>query len=347
MSDTPKPVRPWDLFLQKERVEEEIKESRLAICAECPELIKLTKQCKKCGCLMEQKAKLPTAFCPLFKWGPDQSANLNVIPTTPAKTVPASPYPDKYLPGKNGKDSFYHLHIAKTGGTYVRHNITRFLSNNFKDNKIREIVSHNGWTYVTPETFVLTTLRDPAKRTVSHFAYSLLVNGYFNHEEYNDTVVKNLFLEWLESPNIEAIKNYQTKNLFFIAAPEVEVLPSANKDAATLLGDGFLHSDVEEFKTIDLSDKDVFARIKEVDIVLRDKNLNTDTSRDVVEAICNDFGFEYQHKPVILSDFVNNNVNDKSELLFGALSSKEIDRLYRMNDIDTELYFTESIYWRK
>jgi hypothetical protein len=31
-------------------------------------LIKLTSQCKKCGCFMEAKTKLPNAECPIGKW---------------------------------------------------------------------------------------------------------------------------------------------------------------------------------------------------------------------------------------------------------------------------------------
>jgi hypothetical protein len=41
----------------------------MSICLGCPELIKATKQCKKCGCIMELKTKLPHAECPLQKWG--------------------------------------------------------------------------------------------------------------------------------------------------------------------------------------------------------------------------------------------------------------------------------------
>ena len=42
--------------------------NRYQICKSCPELIKLTKQCKKCGCIMKMKAKLELATCPLGKW---------------------------------------------------------------------------------------------------------------------------------------------------------------------------------------------------------------------------------------------------------------------------------------
>lgn len=62
--------RPWDLINPKtEWVSDEVAEKRLSICANCPELIKLTFQCKKCGCFMKAKTKIQNASCPLLKWG--------------------------------------------------------------------------------------------------------------------------------------------------------------------------------------------------------------------------------------------------------------------------------------
>jgi hypothetical protein len=47
---------------------EDLAESRINICLECPELIKLTAQCKKCGCFMSAKTKMQAAKCPIGKW---------------------------------------------------------------------------------------------------------------------------------------------------------------------------------------------------------------------------------------------------------------------------------------
>jgi hypothetical protein len=64
-----KKARPWDLFNKNiGRVETVIAQKRFEICKSCPELIKLTSQCKKCGCFMEAKTKLPNAECPIGKW---------------------------------------------------------------------------------------------------------------------------------------------------------------------------------------------------------------------------------------------------------------------------------------
>jgi hypothetical protein len=62
-------TRPWDLVNPStEWASSEVAEERYSICKVCPELIKLTTQCKKCGCFMKAKTKLEHATCPLGKW---------------------------------------------------------------------------------------------------------------------------------------------------------------------------------------------------------------------------------------------------------------------------------------
>jgi hypothetical protein len=62
-------TRPWDLINPNtEWVDESLSTERYNICQGCPELVKLTKQCKKCGCFMAAKTKLQLATCPLGKW---------------------------------------------------------------------------------------------------------------------------------------------------------------------------------------------------------------------------------------------------------------------------------------
>lgn len=62
-------VSPIDLFRSNvERATKEVSEQRFSICKGCPELIKLTKQCKKCGCFMQLKVELKEATCPIGRW---------------------------------------------------------------------------------------------------------------------------------------------------------------------------------------------------------------------------------------------------------------------------------------
>jgi len=61
-------VKPWDLLNPENHTTKEIQQQRYKICLSCPELINTTKQCKKCGCFMNQKTKLKEASCPIGKW---------------------------------------------------------------------------------------------------------------------------------------------------------------------------------------------------------------------------------------------------------------------------------------
>jgi len=61
--------RPWDMLDPTvKKVSEQFAEKRFNICKDCPELIQLTKTCKKCGCFMQMKTKLEHAVCPIGKW---------------------------------------------------------------------------------------------------------------------------------------------------------------------------------------------------------------------------------------------------------------------------------------
>ena len=60
---------PLDLFNSGiKKATAEVKHQRMQTCLACPELISLTKQCKKCGCFMELKTGLDLSKCPIGKW---------------------------------------------------------------------------------------------------------------------------------------------------------------------------------------------------------------------------------------------------------------------------------------
>ena len=61
-------VGPMDLLDKRNYTSEEVSSTRLAMCEECPSLLKPTHQCKECGCFMKLKVKLEKAVCPLGKW---------------------------------------------------------------------------------------------------------------------------------------------------------------------------------------------------------------------------------------------------------------------------------------
>lgn len=64
-----KKVKPWDLLNPNQpKSTEEIAKDRISICESCTDFIKLTHQCKLCGCIMPMKVKLENAICPKNLW---------------------------------------------------------------------------------------------------------------------------------------------------------------------------------------------------------------------------------------------------------------------------------------
>jgi len=61
-------VRPTDMLDKENYTTDDVAKRRYEICEQCPSLIKLTKQCKECGCFMKLKTKLIHSSCPLGKW---------------------------------------------------------------------------------------------------------------------------------------------------------------------------------------------------------------------------------------------------------------------------------------
>lgn len=61
-------TRPWDLIHPSLRAPSDVQDQRFEICKGCPEFIKLTTQCKKCGCIMKMKTHILPAECPIKKW---------------------------------------------------------------------------------------------------------------------------------------------------------------------------------------------------------------------------------------------------------------------------------------
>ena len=49
-------------------VEPDVYTARLATCNDCEHLIKKSLRCGACGCMLEAKARMKTAYCPKGKW---------------------------------------------------------------------------------------------------------------------------------------------------------------------------------------------------------------------------------------------------------------------------------------
>lgn len=83
-------TRPWDMLNPEvQKVSIEISEKRYGICKQCPSLVKLTKQCTKCGCFMKLKTQIEAATCPIGKWQGMKDPYIleNVLPSGQHKEI--------------------------------------------------------------------------------------------------------------------------------------------------------------------------------------------------------------------------------------------------------------------
>jgi len=328
MSDEIKPVRPWDLFLTKERVIEEIQEKRLLICSGCENYIKLTKQCIKCGCLLIPKVKLPKASCPIGKWGQADEVDGYTLP----KIVLSKPLT------KNGKDFFHHLHIPKTAGIYIHNYLIIELETSFKQNKIRYSVDHAGWTHVDDTTYILSSLRNPVQRTVSHFCHMLTFSGvgvswdnwaYASVKDIKNPTVAE-FMAWVTDYK-EYISNYQSKNFLYV------------NDGTADKGAFFINDPA--FVNMKINRELVYERINKIDILLKDSQINTANINQIRNKIADDFGIKLIPNPMLINMPVSKNINPMSKTLFESLNKAQLDYLAEINDLDTELYNDDSLFW--
>ena len=239
---------------------------------------------------------------------------------------------------KNNKTRFYHLHIPKTAGNYLRSELSVALENTFEHNGITYTVGHTGWGHVNDYTYTFTSLRDPAKRTVSHFSHLVGMSSYIERkvaiEDRSNLTPKNMW-EWIEAYP-DYISNYQTKNFFF----DPSNLVSGWEDENNV----FFFRD-PEFRSIDLTKEDIPTRVSQVDLIVKDTQLNSTNMLTVRDHILADFGLTYYKSPHPMEEFKWFNINEQSQRIYAQLSESEIKRLYELNKIDSDLYFTDSIYW--
>tara|TARA_R100000781_G_C4039070_1_gene113331 strand:- start:165 stop:530 length:366 start_codon:yes stop_codon:yes gene_type:complete len=57
-------------------IDQEGYENRLIECNKCEHLIRKSMRCGECGCLLQAKAKMKTANCPLYKWEGDPEGQM-------------------------------------------------------------------------------------------------------------------------------------------------------------------------------------------------------------------------------------------------------------------------------
>jgi hypothetical protein len=152
----------------------------------------------------------------------------------------------------NNYKTFYHLQIAKCGGTYLNNILINQISDILLNNNIRIIdgQEHLGWKE-KEKTYTVSCLRDPVKRTVSHYAYT------------NKNT--SSFIDWVKKYE-KFISNYQIKNFLYTRNNPLEYstnifYPGRNKN--------FMLIEIDKTFAVD--------RISNINILLKDSQLNDQT----------------------------------------------------------------------
>ena len=227
---------------------------------------------------------------------------------------------------RNEYNSFYHLQIAKCGGTYLNNMIVHQLFNILKNNNVPYVDGeyHLGWQEIE-NNYVISSLRDPVKRTVSHYAY-------WKNGGQNGPIPEDIpsFMVWVER-NKDFISNYQIKNFLYKRT-------NFNQNPFDPRGTD------PDFLTIKI-DKDLaIDRVKRVNILLKDTQLNYQTCDRVIKKILKDFNIKNSFYIDKEKEY-DHNITKGSVELYNSLTEQDIDYLYNLNNLDSEIYFSQSIYF--
>jgi hypothetical protein len=227
---------------------------------------------------------------------------------------------------KNNYSSFYHLQIAKCGGTYLNNMVVYKLFNILSKNNIKCIdgEEHDGWQNIK-NNYIISSLRNPVKRTVSHYAY-------YKKGGESGPIPQNVpnFMDWVEI-NKDFISNYQAKNFLYTKKNlHLNIFTTEGTDP--------------DFLSIEINKNIVFNRIKEINILLKDTQLNYKTCNIILNKVLQDFNIKNNF-------YINNNkehdhnITKSSAELYSSLTKKDIEYLYDLNNLDSEIYFSQSIYF--
>lgn len=242
-------------------------------------------------------------------------------------------------------NNFYFLDISETGGDLFKNYMAQQVFTEFSSREIEHVYEgHNGWTPVKENTFTVALFQDPAKRSVSHFASIidyLITNGFpENHDEIPHPLLmqiadihsptKNEFFTWFENCK-DVVADFQSKSLF--EKVECHSLPIWQNEVLGVIN--------EEPR----SKEDVLSKINDVNLLIKKEDITAQNIQIITQEIFNAFEINSTVSNVIEINETLSNKEDIFSTLYNSLSTNEIQMIYEMNTIDTEIFYTENIFW--
>lgn len=247
------------------------------------------------------------------------------------------------------KDSFFHLHIPRTGGTHFQNNMFPsiehiLIQNNISYQKIDESqTAHWCWfePLITDSTLVYACFRDPAERLISQFsnqAQRAIIKKNTNYT-LND-INKNNFFKWIND-NYEAYKNVQAKCLVYYNKDHSVYKPASSpvwlegespSKKHYMLDTNFINYPI---------DKEIIKqRLERIDIKIKMSDIQSATGQ---ANILNNILKCYNIQDKISFDKISNQDYSTgiTASILSDLSRQELNFIYDYQDIDSEIYFSE------
>lgn len=226
-------------------------------------------------------------------------------------------------------ESFYHFHIGKTGGTYLFNTLVAPLFEALWANAIFTLNGsyHVGWVQ-RPNNYILSSFRDPVKRTVSHYSFFKMGGGRRNSRQ---TDIPD-FMTWVNTyPDL--LSDHQSKNFLY------------EKKNYTLNAFNPLEMIDHDFLKIKVEKKTVLTRVSEVNILLRDNQLNNTTCEAVIAKISKDFNLQFPPQITPIKKKSQYRITDESFQIYQSLTEQEKKLIYELNPVDSEVYFSPWLFF--
>jgi hypothetical protein len=223
-----------------------------------------------------------------------------------------------------------HIHIPKTGGMYL---VNAFLFPFYeKSTNLGEDYNyvfdknnpHKCWYDIDANSYIITSLREPVERTVSHYCELM------NKTPDIPYVSINKFRRWIDDNKV-CISNFQSKNILYTL-----------KDNDDQKGALFFHK-LKDFLEINIDKDKLLQRLKRVDLLIKDKQMTPNGFDRFSIKMINDLDSKVDNKFFSLETI--NNFSKKSKELYSMLSLDDIANLQEINYIDLEIYNNDALFW--
>lgn len=239
----------------------------------------------------------------------------------------------------------FNLHIPKTGGTHFNNNLLPLIEPYLEQNNITinpNDTLHWSWyePFINDNTYIYTSLRDPVKRLISQYAwqaYDAILNNCTSYTE--EDITKENFYKWVYE-NEDIYKNVQAKSLTFYDSNAIY-----GKATNLRWGQGdvprrdhYLFS--ESFINFKIDQNKLLENIKRINLVVRFEELvNRDNQLNIMNKILKDLNISDKALSLVDDELIF--INPFSKKLYLEFNQAEKESLYRYQDIDTELYFSD------